>query len=416
MGKNDNWFKIETAVIEVIKPLAYMNPEYYIQAVPLHALEHSLVGVRKNSSDYKMISTKNVKLLKVFDSRDKEEIQSYIEKQLKLKKSLSETKIFKITADDLKYIVKKLVSEGNVPKPSQVRLVKKSIEHSKEVLKNGDFQPSGKGSKAYHEKNIINKEKYMEKWGHLANTWLKPPVKKPKITENKKLFIPRKLSDNDSRYTEHNNAQPIKDGIRINQYDIDGNKTGYWEEYHDNGNLWYKGSYKDGEMDGYWVWYHSNGKLDSKGNYVDGERDGIWTDYHDNGQLDSIGSYINGKLIKELPLTENKKLFIPRNIDSREEQLKNHLNSVTNSDNFKNELDEYILEWFPDRGDFNEWLDDNGWSYYDESDYDSISSDVCDTIDISHFIMIKTELMDFEEKMDLPGILLKRLINMGYLD
>jgi antitoxin component YwqK of YwqJK toxin-antitoxin module len=153
------------------------------------------------------------------------------------------------------------------------------------------------------------------------------------ITEeqNKKLFIPRKLSKNDSRYTEYNNAQPMVDGVRINQYDIDGNKTGMWESYWDNGDLESKGSYKNGKEEGYWETYHYNGQLESKGNYMDGVRDGYWEIYFDNGNLWYKGGYRdglkdgiwesywvdgklhynrifkNGKLIKESPMTENKK-------------------------------------------------------------------------------------------------------------
>jgi hypothetical protein len=59
-----------------------------------------------------------------------------------------------------------------------------------------------------------------------------------------KLFIPRKLNADDSRYTEWNNSQPIKDGVRINQYDYEGNNHGYWEYYY-YGKLYFKGNYKD---------------------------------------------------------------------------------------------------------------------------------------------------------------------------
>ena len=40
-----------------------------------------------------------------------------------------------------------------------------------------------------------------------------------------------------------------------------GEKHGYWETYYFNGNLWYKGHYKNGIREGYWKWYYSNGDL-----------------------------------------------------------------------------------------------------------------------------------------------------------
>jgi antitoxin component YwqK of YwqJK toxin-antitoxin module len=82
-----------------------------------------------------------------------------------------------------------------------------------------------------------------------------------------KLFIPRKLSIDDSRYTDHNNSQPMVDGVRINQYDYEGNKEGYWEYYYSNGNLESKGSYKNGDKDGYWEYYWNNGVLRYSGRY-----------------------------------------------------------------------------------------------------------------------------------------------------
>jgi hypothetical protein len=128
------------------------------------------------------------------------------------------------------------------------------------------------------------------------------------ITEeqNKKLFIPRKLSSNDSRYSEWNNSQPMVDGVRINQYDYEGNKEGYWEEYRSNGNLWVKGSYVNGKEDGYWEVYYDNGRLMSKGNYKDGDREGYWEYYYDNGNFYFTGNYKNGNLVEDLPLTECK--------------------------------------------------------------------------------------------------------------
>jgi antitoxin component YwqK of YwqJK toxin-antitoxin module len=192
------------------------------------------------------------------------------------------------------------------------------------------------------------------------------------ITEEqkKKLFIPRKLSGEDSRWADWNKDQPIKDGIRINQYDINTGKKegiweeyysngqletkglyknnlrdGYWEEYYDNGQLWNKGSFKNGDRDGYWEEYWSNGQLYSKLSFKNGKEEGYWESYSKNGviyfkglykdgKLDGIlefynkdGNLIkkelwnNGRLVKRLPLTESeeqkKKLFIPRNIDDR---------------------------------------------------------------------------------------------------
>jgi hypothetical protein len=166
------------------------------------------------------------------------------------------------------------------------------------------------------------------------------------ITEEqkKKLFIPRKLSSDDSRYTELNNNQPIIDGKRINQYDSEGRRQGYWEYYQD-GKLYSKGNYINGEREGYWETYHSNDQLYSKGKYKKGNQEGMWEYYWSNGnlwekssfidgKLDGVAEYYNlngslnrrelfknGKYNGELPLTESedkKKLFIPRKLSGED--------------------------------------------------------------------------------------------------
>jgi uncharacterized protein len=269
-----------------------------------------------------------------------------------------------------------------------------------------------------------------EEYHSNGNLWRKGSYKdnelieKLSITEGKKLFIPRKLNFNDSRYSDHNNAQPIKDGVRINQYDIDGNKQGYWEGYYPNGKLESKGSYNNGKKDGYWVWYHSNGKLDSKGNYVDGLRDGYWEYYYDNGKLDSKGSYKNGKregyweayydngelelkwiykdgkkdgycetyndngglmykgiykngeLIQESPITENKKIFIPRKLSNNDSRYTEHNNAQPMVDGLRiNQYDidgnktGYWEEYFSNgeldfKGSYKNGLRDGYWVEY----------------------------------------------------
>jgi len=60
------------------------------------------------------------------------------------------------------------------PLPSKVRIWKKSLDHSKAKLTAGVFNPSGKGSKAYHEKNVIMLEKLMLQHGYLLDMYRMP--------------------------------------------------------------------------------------------------------------------------------------------------------------------------------------------------------------------------------------------------
>ena len=53
-------------------------------------------------------------------------------------------------------------------------------------------------------------------------------------------------------------------------------------------------NYKDGKKDGYWESFHENGQLSEKGNYNKGLRAGVWESYHDNGKL-----WVRGKYTKD---------------------------------------------------------------------------------------------------------------------
>jgi len=100
--------------------------------------------------------------------------------------------------------------------------------------------------------------------------------------KKKKIFIPRKLSDDDSRYSEWNDKQPIIDGKRINQYDDQGNKRGYWK-FNDfdiiRGVVPVDGNYVNDKKEGIWNEYYDNGELMTKGNYTNDKKDGVWEFY-----------------------------------------------------------------------------------------------------------------------------------------
>ena len=53
---------------------------------------------------------------------------------------------------------------------------------------------------------------------------------------------------------------------------------GPYKDYHDNGELWMKGSYSDGKEDGPFESYHEDGQLESKGSYSRGKKCGEWTE------------------------------------------------------------------------------------------------------------------------------------------
>ena len=78
--------------------------------------------------------------------------------------------------------------------------------------------------------------------------------------------------------------KPSKGIQKTNNYK-DGKKEGYWESFHDNGQLSEKGNYNDGLRVGVWESYHDNGKLWVRGKYTkDGTRDASWEYFDKDGK------------------------------------------------------------------------------------------------------------------------------------
>ena len=62
-------------------------------------------------------------------------------------------------------------------------------------------------------------------------------------------------------------------------------KDGAWVSYYENGQLTYKGNYKNGKKEGAWVSYWMNGQLYYKGNYKNGKDEGAWVSYNTDGTV-----------------------------------------------------------------------------------------------------------------------------------
>jgi antitoxin component YwqK of YwqJK toxin-antitoxin module len=89
------------------------------------------------------------------------------------------------------------------------------------------------------------------------------------------------------------------DGTIKYAYHIDENgiEQGPYEEYHENGRLKEKCTYKDGKYDGPYEEYHDNGQLKVKYTYKDGEiKDGAYKTYYRNGGLSEKFFYKEGKI------------------------------------------------------------------------------------------------------------------------
>ena len=73
-----------------------------------------------------------------------------------------------------------------------------------------------------------------------------------------------------------------------------GIKNGLFECYYDNGKIWYRVTYINGERNGYYTEFHLNGIKKWKGIFRDDKYDRKWTEYDSNGEVIQELKYIGG--------------------------------------------------------------------------------------------------------------------------
>jgi antitoxin component YwqK of YwqJK toxin-antitoxin module len=78
----------------------------------------------------------------------------------------------------------------------------------------------------------------------------------------------------------------------MNQFNERGEKHGPWEQYHDNGNLWYKGEYVNDEYHGPWQFYYSHGSLNGLIQFSYGNQVGYYIHYRISGELNDKEFYL----------------------------------------------------------------------------------------------------------------------------
>ncbi|MDC0100495.1 DUF1566 domain-containing protein [Crocinitomicaceae bacterium] len=65
--------------------------------------------------------------------------------------------------------------------------------------------------------------------------------------------------------------------------------------WHENGQLWTEGNYKDGKEEGVQKDWYENGQIWDELNYKDGKEEGVQKSWYENGQLRSESNYKDGK-------------------------------------------------------------------------------------------------------------------------
>ena len=62
---------------------------------------------------------------------------------------------------------------------------------------------------------------------------------------------------------------------------------GKYTLWYENGQIKFKGNFKDGKRDGKFTWWYENGQINSEQNYKDGKWDGKFTEWYENGKKKS---------------------------------------------------------------------------------------------------------------------------------
>jgi uncharacterized protein len=106
-----------------------------------------------------------------------------------------------------------------------------------------------------------------------------------------------------SEYVYRNDITISK--VSINRYERNGQKTGTWKTFHDNGKLKEESYFKNGKLNGYVKDYDEKGKMVSSKRYVDGElyvepditeaKVIVKKEYFDNGKVKTSGGFVNDK-------------------------------------------------------------------------------------------------------------------------
>ncbi len=92
-------------------------------------------------------------------------------------------------------------------------------------------------------------------------------------------------------------------------YFKNGKPTGYWETYHENGELKSAGKRKQFELDSVWVFYRNDGIKLQEVTYSKGKKEGLTWNYNEAGLLTSKVPYVNdlkdGKALYFFPETSH---------------------------------------------------------------------------------------------------------------
>jgi antitoxin component YwqK of YwqJK toxin-antitoxin module len=83
------------------------------------------------------------------------------------------------------------------------------------------------------------------------------------------------------------------------QKNSSGQEEGLWEWFYENGNIKWRGTYKEGKMDGIAEGFYENGNIEIRASYKEDKRDGIMEWFDEQGYIIKTRVWKNGEVIEE---------------------------------------------------------------------------------------------------------------------
>ena len=84
-------------------------------------------------------------------------------------------------------------------------------------------------------------------------------------------------------------------------YNVHGKYDDRFEQYHDNGKLYQRGTFKNGKKHGDFIEFFDNGIMSLKCTFVDGVEEGPFEQYNEDGTLEYKGVFKNGEIVHLRP-------------------------------------------------------------------------------------------------------------------
>lgn len=179
-------------------------------------------------------------------------------------------------------------------------IVKKEVEFKNDRI-NGtykEFNEKGEISLLlkYEDGNIIEDEEVLDPDVEIKNEYSNNGnlIFSGTYRNNIPVGLHRKYDDNGDVINSYIYSN---DGILLSEgiVDKDGKKEGKWKYFYSDGKLKAEGNYISNLENGSWKFYFNDGSIEQNGEYKNGKYNGLWKWYYPGNQVKKEENYFNGK-------------------------------------------------------------------------------------------------------------------------